>query len=311
MSRQRAIAAEPRNLRKSVLSGAMLVVTLVWLSPMAFLLMNTLKTATDYTRGPLKLPTSFNLFHNIANAWAQGIQSGFINSLLYGAADTPQKRGATAALPSYQWHRDGLPIAGATDASLTLNAVTSASAGRFTVTISGASGSVSSLPATLSVRALTPSLTAGMTVAPKTADRSPHVFFAVESAQPKRVLVRVAGPALTGLGGDRAVADPSLEIVDVLSGAVVAANDDWSQNANMAELTAAVAQTGAFPFPAGSKDAAVVLTLPGSRRTWLPSPPPRCVTKLKTPTTAAATAASTMPRRHDGPGRSARRVTSA
>jgi multiple sugar transport system permease protein len=88
MSRQRATAAEPRDLRKTVLSGAMLAVTLVWLSPMAFLLMNTLKTATDYTRGPLKLPTSFNLLGNIANAWAQGIQGGFINSLLYGAASS-------------------------------------------------------------------------------------------------------------------------------------------------------------------------------------------------------------------------------
>ena len=90
---------------------------------------------------------------------------------------------------------------------------------------------------------------------------------------------------------------------------------------NLATATASIVLFAALLQPLGVLIAslcavglvkgAVVLTLPGSSRTWLPSPPPRCVTKLKTPTTAAATAASTMPRRHDGPGRSARRVTSA
>jgi len=62
--------------------------TVIWLSPMIFLLMNTLKNAADYSRGPLLLPTTFNLWHNITNAWAQGIQGGFINSLLYGAVSS-------------------------------------------------------------------------------------------------------------------------------------------------------------------------------------------------------------------------------
>ena len=30
-------------------------------------------------------PTTFNLFDNIARAWAKGLSSGFVNSLIYGA----------------------------------------------------------------------------------------------------------------------------------------------------------------------------------------------------------------------------------
>jgi ABC-type glycerol-3-phosphate transport system permease component len=74
--------------KNTLLSGAMIAVTVIWLSPMAFLLINALKNAADYSRGPLLLPSTFNLFHNIANAWAQGIQGGFINSLLYGAVSS-------------------------------------------------------------------------------------------------------------------------------------------------------------------------------------------------------------------------------
>lgn len=85
---KRATITDPRDRRKIMASALMLAVTLVWLSPMAFLVMNTLKTAADYTRGPLKPPTSFNLLGNIANAWAQGLQNGFFNSLLYGAASS-------------------------------------------------------------------------------------------------------------------------------------------------------------------------------------------------------------------------------
>jgi multiple sugar transport system permease protein len=80
--------AARKSARHNILSGAMIAVTVIWLSPMIFLLMNTLKNAADYSRGPLLLPTTFNLWHNITNAWAQGIQGGFINSLLYGAVSS-------------------------------------------------------------------------------------------------------------------------------------------------------------------------------------------------------------------------------
>jgi uncharacterized repeat protein (TIGR02543 family) len=53
--------------------------------------------------------------------------------------------------PSYQWFKDGAPIAGATAATLTLTNVQLNSAGAYSVTVTNVSGSVTSDPATLTV----------------------------------------------------------------------------------------------------------------------------------------------------------------
>jgi pectate lyase/pectin methylesterase-like acyl-CoA thioesterase len=53
--------------------------------------------------------------------------------------------------PSYQWLKDGAPIAGATAATLTLTNVQLNSAGSYSVTVTNVSGSVTSNPATLTV----------------------------------------------------------------------------------------------------------------------------------------------------------------
>ncbi len=58
---------------------------------------------------------------------------------------------AGAAPLSYQWRKDGADIAGATSASYTVSNVTSASAGSYTVVVTGACGNVTSNPATLTV----------------------------------------------------------------------------------------------------------------------------------------------------------------
>ncbi|MEO5960809.1 MAG: immunoglobulin domain-containing protein, partial [Opitutaceae bacterium] len=52
---------------------------------------------------------------------------------------------------SYQWRKNSVAIPGATGASLTLNNVTAASAGSYTVFVSNSAGSVTSVPATLTV----------------------------------------------------------------------------------------------------------------------------------------------------------------
>lgn len=96
--------------------------------------------------------------------------------------------------------------------------------------------------------------------------------FVISGAVPKQVLVRGVGPALAGFGLTGTLADPRLTI---FSGAtVVAQNNDWSTPqpvvanqvvATSAEIAAAARNVGAFALAAGSKDAAVVLTLaPGA-----------------------------------------------
>src|SRR5690606_7611756 len=89
--------------------------------------------------------------------------------------------------------------------------------------------------------------------------------FFIEGPQPKRMLIRAAGPALRAFGVEDALPDPVLR---VMAGATVAAeNDNWEQQAGDAagretELMTAAAQVGAFALPRGGGDAAVLVTLP-------------------------------------------------
>jgi hypothetical protein len=84
------------------------------------------------------------------------------------------------------------------------------------------------------------------------------------------MLLRAAGPALANFTlATTVLADPVLYLY---SGATVTqANDNWSSlggSATAAEITAAAAQTGAFPFASGSTDAALLVTLaPGAYTT--------------------------------------------
>ena len=56
--------------------------------------------------------------------------------------------------PTYQWFSNGIAIAGATSATLTLSNVQTTNAGSYTVVVSNALGSVTSSPATLTVNAM-------------------------------------------------------------------------------------------------------------------------------------------------------------
>jgi hypothetical protein len=76
---------------------------------------------------------------------------------------------------------------------------------------------------------------------------------------PKLVLVRAIGPGLAPFGVTGVLADPQLALIPLGQDAPLAANDNWSGDA---ELAAAFAAAGAFALPADSKDAAVLIRLP-------------------------------------------------
>jgi predicted alpha/beta superfamily hydrolase len=82
--------------------------------------------------------------------------------------------------------------------------------------------------------------------------------FVVGGYEDKRVLVRAPGPALTEFNVGDVLADPQVR-VQTLPGALVGENDNWGAST---ELGAAFNATGAFPFRANSRDAALILTLP-------------------------------------------------
>jgi hypothetical protein len=73
-----------------------------------------------------------------------------------GASVTLSVVASGTAPLSYQWAKGGANIAGATSATLSLSAVTSANAGSYTVTVSNSAGSVTSAAAVLTVNPATP-----------------------------------------------------------------------------------------------------------------------------------------------------------
>lgn len=86
--------------------------------------------------------------------------------------------------------------------------------------------------------------------------------FTIDGTAPKTVLVRAAGPALGGLGVGNALQDPKLELFENGALGAFAISDNWSDST---VLRTAIEQTSATPFPTGSKDAALLVTLgPGS-----------------------------------------------
>lgn len=87
--------------------------------------------------------------------------------------------------------------------------------------------------------------------------------FVVSGTAPKRMLLRVSGPALTAFGVAGAAADTRLDLMND-KGAVIRSNDNWDTGdvGEMLELRQAALFAGAFPFVAGSRDAATVVTLP-------------------------------------------------
>lgn len=84
---------------------------------------------------------------------------------------------------------------------------------------------------------------------------SPIPGFVLSGAGAKPVLVRAAGPALTGFGVPGALANPRVELFGGSNR--LAANEDW-----LAADGAAMTRVGAFAFSAGSRDAALISALP-------------------------------------------------
>jgi hypothetical protein len=188
------------------------------------------------------------------------VDAGATVSLSVSATGTPA--------PAFQWRKDGAPIAGATSATLTLASVTSAQSGSYTVVATNAAGSVTSTAATLTVNpapggTITARLSNLSVRAAMSAGQTLIVGFSV-SGGGRSILVRGVGPTLAGFGLDGTMADPRLELFN--GAALVTQNEDWG---NSAALTAAFNGVGAFPLLAGSRDAAFLQTIDGTRSVHL------------------------------------------
>ncbi len=83
--------------------------------------------------------------------------------------------------------------------------------------------------------------------------------FVISGESSKRVLLRAVGPTLAQFGSSALLADPSIALFD-RTGVMLGSNDNWVST--VAQISTAASSSGAFPLDAGSKDAAVIATLP-------------------------------------------------
>lgn len=80
--------------------------------------------------------------------------------------------------------------------------------------------------------------------------------FAIADGGGQTLLIRGVGPGLSGYGVTDFIADVKIEVFD-RDGNSIASNDDWSGT----DISEAATAVGAFDLAAGSKDAALLLTL--------------------------------------------------
>lgn len=77
---------KPGPIRRNAPFAASAILAMFWVAPIVILAMNAFKTPHDFLMSStLAPPTTFDLFTNIAHAWAKGLSGGFLNSILYGA----------------------------------------------------------------------------------------------------------------------------------------------------------------------------------------------------------------------------------
>jgi hypothetical protein len=93
--------------------------------------------------------------------------------------------------------------------------------------------------------------------------------FVISDEGPKTVLIRAVGPTLADapFNVQGTMADPKFELYRQENGTntLVASQDNWGDDADVATTVSVSAEVFAFPLAAGSKDAALVRTLqPGA-----------------------------------------------
>ena len=165
-----------------------------------------------------------------------------------------------ATATSYQWRRNGTNITGATSASLTLNNLSTANNGTYTVVVTNATDSVTSAGAVLLVAVPDPGRLINLSVRTDAGSGAQTLIagLSVGGTGSKQVLVRGIGPTLTAFNVGGALSDPKLALFNSGSVQLAANNTGWG---GTAELTAAFSQVGAFALPAASRDAALLSSL--------------------------------------------------
>lgn len=178
---------------------------------------------------------------------------------------------ATPADPTYQWTRDGVPIAGATGATLTRSGLTADDSGDYAVTVTAGATTLTSPPAVLLVATPEPGRLKNLSVrsVAGSGDAALVVGFVVAGGT-DTLLVRGVGPTLADFGVANVLTDPELELFSGQTSQALAQN--WADGG--LAVANAITAVGAFPLPANSLDAALLATVDGPRSVHVRGPAP-------------------------------------
>lgn len=163
---------------------------------------------------------------------------------------------AAGSANSYQWYKDGAALANQTQPVLAVANATPANAGSYSAVVTNAAGSATSRAAAVRVESDAARLINLSCQTQVAAGGLATVGFFIGGTGTKQVLIRAGGPALAAFGIPNAMPDPQIKLYQ--GATVLAQNSQWSPAAVGATFT----QVGAFPFSAGSHDAALIATLP-------------------------------------------------
>lgn len=168
---------------------------------------------------------------------------------------------ATADLehPSYQWTRDGQPLAGANTASLFIADLQPSDAGLYRVEVSREELRLISRPALVRVAEYQSSSLTNLSVRANLAENAaPLIAGFVTAGDYGERMFRAIGPSLRDHGVSDPLPDPQIELHQNVGGqdTVLAENSHWEGAPRIREFTTAV---GAFPLPNDtSQDAALL-----------------------------------------------------
>jgi peroxiredoxin len=167
---------------------------------------------------------------------------------------------AAAPGTTYTWFVRGSEFCNTDSPSVTLIDLTAAYAGDWVCVATNSAGTAASAPATVSFDfSGLVNLSARASVGTGANVVIPGIT--VRGDKPKTLLIRAAGPALTGFGVPGALANPVVSVYDA-AGQKILTNDNWGEVPDVAALKTAAGAQGAFAFTDGSRDAALLVTVP-------------------------------------------------
>lgn len=158
------------------------------------------------------------------------------------------------------WEFNGATLPGSSGTSHALPAAAAAQAGTYRVRATDTTGTAVSGGAVVDVAGAQVRLANLASRAFSGAGAAVQIAgFVVAGTGPRPLLVRASGPTLGGFGVAGTLADP---VLSLFRGAeLIATNNNWEDAGQGPAVEAAAATLGAFPFPAGSLDSALLVTL--------------------------------------------------